>query len=103
MIRHIVAVKFNDGTSSDIKQGIYADLAKLSGHIDGISDFQSRANVSVEDELVRGFRDLFWFDFKDESVRDAYLVDSVHQSIGKRIVDNAQGGIDGIFVFDIEV
>ena len=103
MIRHLVALRFKAGTPEDVKQELYDDLAGLSDHIDGIIDFQSRSNVSVEDEMVRGFRDLFWFDFRDTDVRDRYLVDAQHQAIGARIVAELDGGPDGVFVADFEV
>ena len=103
MIRHFVALRFKDGTSQDTKDQLMNDLAGLSGHIDGILDFQARPNVSVEDPLVRDFRDVFWFDFRDTDVRDVYLVDEVHQSIGARIVAETEGGPDGVYVFDYEV
>jgi hypothetical protein len=100
MIRHLVALKFRAGTDEAVKTALYADLAGLSSRIDGILDFQTRRNVSVEDPLVRGFRDLFWFDFRDTGVRDAYLADPVHRAIGARIVAELEGGADGVFVFD---
>lgn len=103
MIRHLVAVRFKPGTVEAKKQEIYDDLAGLSRRIDGILDFQARTNVSVEDPLVRGFRDLFWFDFRDVAVRDAYLADEVHQAIGARLVAELEGGLDGVFVCDHEV
>ncbi len=103
MIRHFVALRFKDGTSQETKDQLMSDLAGLSGHIDGILDFQARPNVSVEDPLVRDFRDVFWFDFRDTGVRDVYLVDEVHQSIGARIVAETEGGPDGVYVFDYEV
>jgi len=103
MIRHLVALRFKPGTSEAVKQALYDDLAALNGHIDGILDFQSRSNVSVEDHVVRGFRDLFWFDFRDTDVRDVYLDDPQHQAIGARIVAELDGGIDGVFVTDFEV
>ena len=62
-----------------------------------------RRNVSVEDPLVRGFRDLFWFDFRDAEVRDAYLADTVHQAVGARLVAELDGGPDGVFVCDFDV
>ena len=100
MIRHLVALKFKAGTGEAVKAALYADLKGLNARIDGILDFQVRTNVSVENPLVRGFRDLFWFDFRDIAVRDAYLVDEVHQAIGARIVAELEGGADGVFVFD---
>lgn len=103
MIRHIVALRFrNDVTPAD-KASIYDALRGLSGHIEGILDFRTFVNVSVELPLVRGFNDVFWFDFRDEAVRDAYLADAEHQKIGARIVANLEGGADGVFVFDLEL
>ena len=103
MIRHLVALRYRDGTPAEVKQGLMDELAGLSSWIDGILDFQVRANVSVEDPLVRGLRDVFWFDFRDTGVRDVYLEDSVHQAIGARLVETLEGGIDGVYVFDFEV
>jgi hypothetical protein len=101
MIRHIVALRFRAGTSKETKLGLYRDLAALAGHIDGIVDFRHFENVSVETQLVRGFNDLFWFDFRDVAVRDAYLEDSAHKAIGARVVAELEGGIDSVFVADV--
>lgn len=103
MIRHLVHLRFAKATSEADKQALYDQLAGLSGHIDGILDFQHRRNVSVETPLVRGFDDMFWFDFADLSVRDTYLEDSVHKAIGAQIVAKLEGGADGVFVCDIDV
>ena len=103
MIRHLVALNFSDDTTQETKDQLMTDLAALSGHIDGVLDFQVRPNVSVEDPVVRGFRDLFWFDFRDEGVRDVYLDDEAHKAVGARIVAATEGGIDGVFVCDFEI
>lgn len=103
MIRHLVALRYKSDTTPETKQDLYDRLAALAGRIEGILDFQSRANVSVEDPLVRGYWDLFWFDFRDTQVRDTYLEDEVHQAIGADIVATLEGGADGVFVFDFEV
>ena len=103
MIRHLVALRFRQDTDEATKSALYADLAALSSRIDGVLDFQMRRNVSTEDELVRGFRDLFWFDFRDASVRDAYLVDEAHRAVGARLVAALEGGPEGVFVCDFEI
>ena len=103
MIRHLVALRFKEETSGHTKAALYADLGGLKQRIEGILDFQTRANVSVEDPLVRGYRDLFWFDFRDAAVRDAYLANELHQAIGARIVAELEGGAEGVFVFDFEM
>lgn len=101
MIRHIVALRFRKTVTEAEKAAIYSDLAALGGHIEGILDFRSFVNSSVEQPLVRGFDNLFWFDFRDAGVRDAYLVDAAHQAVGARIVAATEGGPDGVFVFDV--
>lgn len=103
MIRHLVHLRFENGVSEAEKAALYQDLENLKAHIEGIVDFQSRKNVSVETELVRDFNDMFWFDFRDAGVRDVYLVDPTHQEIGGRIVAKTVGGADGVFVCDIEI
>jgi hypothetical protein len=103
MIRHFVALRFKPGTADAVKQGLYDDLAGLADRIDGLTDFQSRANISIENDLVRDYRDVFWFDMRDADVRDVYLADPVHQEIGGRIVAELEGGADGVFVFDYDV
>lgn len=103
MIRHLVHLRFRVDVTEDQKTALYIELAGLSDHIDGIEKFQHRKNVSVETPLVRDFLDMFWFDFRDVSVRDTYLADAQHQAIGGRIVELLDGGADGVFVCDIEL
>ena len=103
MIRHLVALRFRDDVPEATRAALMDELEGLSARIDGIVDFQVRQNVSVEDPLVRGFRNLFWFDFRDTAVRDAYLADEVHRAIGGRIVAALEGGADGVFVADFEL
>lgn len=101
MIRHLVALKFRDGTTPKTKAALYADLGALRGHLGGILDFRTAVNVSPEDAVVHGFRDLFWFDFADEAARDAYLADPAHQAVGARLVAETDGGPAGVLVIDV--
>ena len=103
MIRHLVFLQFADGATEQKKQNLYDQLASLSDCINGILDFQNRKNVSGENPLVRDFRDMFWFDFRDQTVRNVYLENDVHQAIGGRIVESLANGANSVFVCDIEV
>ena len=103
MIRHLVHLRFQDAVAEATKLALYDRLAGLGSRIDGILDFQHRANVSVETALVRGFRDMFWFDLRDAAARDAYLADPVHLEIGGEIVARLDGGTEGVFVCDIDL
>ena len=103
MIRHIVHLRFRKDVTAKYKNQLFEELFDLRNHIEGILDFQMHKNISLETNLVRGFRDMFWFDFTDEEVRDRYLEDPTHQTIGKRITEATEGGLDGIFVSDIKL
>lgn len=99
MIRHIVALRFAPGAD---KAGHYAELEALLPLIPGALAFRSFQNVSPEEPVVHGFKDGFWFDFKDAATRDAYLIHPEHQQAGGRLVA-ACGGLEGILVLDIEI
>lgn len=101
MIRHIVALRFRGEIDAASKASFYADLAGLRGHLGGILDFRSFANISPEEPVVHGMRDLFWFDFEDAAARDAYLADPAHQAIGARLVAACEGGVAGLLVMDV--
>ena len=87
MIRHIVAVRFPAEMAQQARQQVLEALAEMRGLLDGVQDFQIRANVSPEDPVVRGFKDLFWFDFDNAAARDAYLVHPRHR-VDARIIIN---------------
>jgi len=103
MIRQIVALKFLNDVSTEKKAALYRELAALSEHIDGVLDLSTFANVSQETPVVRGFHDVFWFDFSDTHVRDAYLEHPTHKAVGAKLVAAVQDGLDGIFVIDVEL
>lgn len=103
MIRHFVLVRFRPEITDVDKQAIYDALRDLRGHLSGILDFRAGPNVSVETDLIRGNHDAFYLDFADVAARDAYLADEQHQAAGARLVAAAEGGIDGITVFDMEL
>jgi len=101
LIRHIVALRYKPEVSADRKAGMMSDLAALSDHLQGVLDFRSFSNVSPEEPLVRGFLDVFWFDFQDAAARDAYLVDEAHRTVGGQIGAACQGGAEGVLVLDV--
>lgn len=101
MIRHYVHMRFNTVVTDDQRATVFADLAGLSDHLDGMLDFQHRINESPETPLVRDFNDVFWIDFTDARARDVYLDHPMHRAIGARLVGMTQGGPAGIFVCDV--
>jgi hypothetical protein len=102
MIRHVVLINFKpelDGTA--ISQALNS-VAGLKDKIDGIVTITTGANNSPEN-LEKGFRHGFVVDFRDAAARDAYLPHPEHMIVGKALVEAAQGGIEGILVFDYEI
>ncbi len=103
MIKHLVFLRYASDTGQDVKDAIIRDLGALQGEIDGILAFGHGPNLSPEVPVVHGFLDMFWFDFKEISAREAYLENETHKAIGSRINAAAEGGIAGVFVCDIQV
>ena len=103
MIRHIVALRFRENVPEAEKASIFKRLGDLRDHLNGILDYQVTTNISPEDAVVHGYRDVFWFDFEDTEVRDQYLADPAHQAVGADIVASTDGGVEGVQVIDVEI
>ncbi|MEO0491990.1 MAG: Dabb family protein [Actinomycetota bacterium] len=103
MIRHHVFVRFpSELATADIDE-LLADVHDVCAPLDGVLDVRIGVNVSPEEPVVHGFRHGFVIDFATDADRDAYLVDEQHGAFGGRLVAAAEGGTDGILVFDLEV
>lgn len=102
MIRHIVLLKFRpDLDESAIRHALDAVLA-LKERIGGIRSITVGTNESPE-KLEKGFRHGFVVDFADAAARDAYLPHPAHVEVGRQLTEAAQGGAEGILVFDYEI
>ncbi len=102
MIRHCVFVRYRPEVSAEERAALVADLAALQADLPGFLRIDGGSNVSPEG-LGKGFDDGFIIDFIDAAARDAYLVDPGHVAIGARIGAAAQGGADGVIVFDLSL
>lgn len=103
MIRHCVFIRFRPEISADEKVAIFAEIAALKSRLPGLVATYEGGNVSPEVGMDKGYSEGFIVDFADAAGRDAYLADPEHQKTGAKIVAAAQGGIDGIFVYDLEI
>ena len=102
MILHCVFLRFRPDVSERDKLGLYAGIAALKDRIPGMVDVQAGPNVSPEG-LDKGFSEGFVVTFADAAARDRYLADEEHGKVGARIVAATEGGVDGVFVFDLQV
>lgn len=103
MIRHCVFIRFRAGVSPAQKSEIHREIADLKARIPGLLAVHAGDNVSPETGMDKGFAEGFIVDFADARSRDLYLEDEEHRKTGAKIVAAAEGGIDGIFVYDLEI
>ena len=102
MIRHCVFVRFRSDVATDEVDSIMAGIENLTEEIPGMSAVHVGDNVNPEG-LDKGYSRGFMVDFADARARDVYLEAPAHKAIGSRLVAAAEGGADGIFVYDMEV
>ncbi len=103
MIRHCVFIRFRDEFPASDRQQIYSNLENLCGKLPGVLSFVARPNVSPEAGMDKGYSEGFIIDFADAVARDTYLEDAEHRAIGGRIVASAIAGVEGVFVFDLDM
>lgn len=102
MIRHIVLINFRPDVTKAAIDRIFDDLTGIRQHLPGMGRFVAGHSESPE-KLERGFMHGFTVDFVGWDALAAYQELAEHRRIGDTIVAAAQGGIDGILVFDMEV
>ena len=102
MIRHFALIRFRSNFCQEEKEKLFDAFLLLKNQLTVIRDLQFRPNVSFEDHVKHNFNDALIPDFEDAAARDAYLVDLRHQAVGAQLVSAAEGGLNGIVVFDME-
>ena len=102
MIRHIVLINFRPDVTEARIAKIYDDLTGIRQHLPGMGHFVCGHSESPE-KLERGFVHGITVDFDSWDTLAAYQEHAEHRRMGDAIVAGAQGGIDGILVFDMEI
>ncbi|WP_103256570.1 Dabb family protein [Tabrizicola aquatica] len=100
MIRHIVLLKARPEVTDALIAGIFADLHALS--LPGILAIHSGRSESPE-KIERGYLHGFTVDFAGWDALAAYQAHPDHKRVGAALVAAAQGGIDGLLVFDLPI
>lgn len=103
MIRHCVFIRFKSNVSQSEIDVIFAEIAALKSRLLGFIAVYISANTSPEIGMDKGYAQGFIVDFDNAASRDAYLADPEHQATGAKIVAAAEGGLDGILVYDLEI
>lgn len=100
MIRHIVLLKARPEVTDAQIQSIFADLHALN--LPGLLAIHSGRSESPE-KIERGYLHGFTIDFATWEALATYQAHPDHKRAGAALVAAAQGGIDGILVFDLPI
>lgn len=100
MIRHIVLIRFQAGTGEAAIAELFAELHRIEGKVPGLVSITSGRSESPE-KMERGYMHGFVVDFDDWEGLQAYQDHPEHQALGAKLVENAEGGKDGILCFDL--
>lgn len=77
-------------------------LETLPGQIEGLMGFRHGPNRDFEQKSER-YPYGFLCTFENKAALDTYAADPTHQRAGGLLVGACKGGVDGIFVVDLEV
>ena len=102
MIRHIVLTRFRPDVSEETISAIYSGLADVTNVLPGAQNFGGGRSQSPE-QIERGYMHGFSVDFDDWDALQNYTDNAEHKALGRQLVENAVGGIDGILVLDLNV
>jgi hypothetical protein len=102
MIHHIVLIRFQPSVSEAKIADLFSELHQIMGKVPGLLAITSGKSESPE-QIERGYMHGFIVDFTDWTALQAYQDHPDHKRLGAGLVAAAQGGIDGILVFDLPV
>lgn len=98
MIRHIVLIRFRPDVTEAQATELLAPLGALSARL-GFAATWGRSESP--EQIERGYMHGFVADFADWAALATYQEDAEHKAFGAGLVAHAEGGIDGILVFDL--
>lgn len=102
MIRHIVLIRFRTDVTEAQIAAMFAELEDIRTKISGVLAITSGRSESPE-KIERGYLHGFVVDFDGWAALEAYQTHPDHKALGAKLVAHAQGGLDGILVFDLPV
>jgi len=94
-LRHVVLLKFKEGTAPKQIKAIEDAFAALPSKIPTIVDFEWGTNIS-EEGLTDGFTHCFLVTFKDVKGRKVYLPHAAHKGFVKLLLPH----LDKVLVMD---
>jgi hypothetical protein len=95
VLRHVVLLKFKDGTTPEQVKAMEDGFRALPGKIGFVHGFEWGTNVSVEN-LSQGFTHCFLVTFTSEEDRNKYIPHPAHQEF----VELLRPHLDKVLVID---
>ncbi|MNL49593.1 Stress responsive A/B Barrel Domain protein [compost metagenome] len=102
MLKHCVFLNLKSPAEMDAIRKAMAILSGLVGEVAGMIDFFEGPNRDFEDRS-HGYRHGFIVTFENRAAHLAYESHPDHVRAGALLVAACQGGMEGIFVADLEV
>lgn len=102
MIRHIVLIRFRAEVNEAEIAAMFTELHDIQAMIPGVLAITAGRSESPE-QIERGYMHGFVADFADWPDLQTYQDHPAHQALGAKLVAAAEGGKDGILVFDLPV
>ena len=100
MIHHVVLLRLRpEVTDADIA-AVFAELQALQGDLPGLRSVASGRSASPE-HIARGYMPGLIMRFDDWDALQRYQDDSRHRAAATSLAPAAQGGLDGVLVFDL--
>ncbi len=100
MIRHIVLIRFRPEVTEDAIAALFSELDAIRTVVPGVLATAAGRSESPEG-IERGYLHGFTVDFDGWDALAAYQAHPDHLRFGAGLVAHAQGGLDGILVFDL--
>lgn len=100
MIRHIVLIRFRSDVPAAQIAAIFADLHAIRAVVPGVLSIASGRSESPE-KIERGYLHGFTVDFDGWEALATYQAHPDHRRVGDSLIAHAEGGLDGILVFDL--
>lgn len=102
MIRHIVLIRFPADADEAAIAAMFAELHRMQAQIPGMLAVTAGRSKSPE-QMERGYRHGFVVDFDGWQALQTYQDHPAHRALGAQLTAAAEGGKDGILVFDLPV
>lgn len=102
MLKHCVLLKLKSPYELSTVEEAMNLLSGLVGQVDGMVDLVQGPNRDFE-KRSEGYSHGFIVSFENREAHLAYERHPVHVRAGALLVDSCRGGIDGIFVADLEI